>query len=58
VFPDGVVAQGELNQSGWVYADLDLDLLARARREGQVHNYQDWDLRTHLEGNVERVAVS
>jgi predicted amidohydrolase len=58
LFPDGVVAQGRLNQSGWVYADLDLDAVARARREGQVHNHQDWDLRTHLEGNVERIALA
>jgi predicted amidohydrolase len=58
VFPDGVVAQGKLNQSGWVYADLDLEAVARARREGQVHNHQDWNLRAHLEGEVERTTVS
>jgi predicted amidohydrolase len=57
VFPDGVVAQGKLNQSGWVYADLDLDAIARARREGQVHNHQDWDLAAHLEGTVEHTRV-
>lgn len=57
VFPDGVVAQGKLNESGWVYADLDLTALARARRDGQVHNKQDWDLPGHLEGMVERVNV-
>jgi len=58
VFPDGVVAQGQLNQSGWVYADLDLDALARARREGQVYNHQDWNLPAHLAGNVEHVKVA
>lgn len=58
VFPDGVVVQGKLNQSGWVYADLDLDAVARARREGQVHNHQDWDRPAHLEGTVERTALS
>lgn len=57
VFPDGVVAQGKLNQSGWLYADLDLDAVARARREGQVHNHQDWDLPAHLEGSVERTPL-
>lgn len=57
VFPDGIVAQGKLNESGWVYADLDLTALARARRDGQVHNKQDWDLPGHLEGVVERVNV-
>jgi predicted amidohydrolase len=58
VFPDGVVMQGKLNQSGWVYADLDLDALARARSEGQVHNHRDWDLPTHLQGAVERLSLS
>jgi predicted amidohydrolase len=57
-FPDGVVVQGKLNQSGWVYADLDLDAVARARREGQVHNHRDWDLPAHLEGTVERTTLS
>ncbi|MDB4990004.1 MAG: Nitrilase/cyanide hydratase and apolipoprotein N-acyltransferase [Myxococcaceae bacterium] len=57
VFPDGVVAQGKLNESGWVYADLDLAALSRARRDGQVHNTQDWDLPGHLEGVVERVQL-
>ncbi|MDB4977781.1 MAG: Nitrilase/cyanide hydratase and apolipoprotein N-acyltransferase [Myxococcaceae bacterium] len=57
VFPDGIVAQGKLNESGWVYADLDLGALARARRDGQVHNTQDWDLPGHLEGEVERVKL-
>lgn len=57
LFPDGIVAQGKLNESGWVYADLDLAALVRARREGQVRNKQDWDLPGHLEGVVERVNV-
>jgi predicted amidohydrolase len=58
LFPTGVVAQGELNQSGWVYADLDLGAVKRARREGQVYNHRDWDLPAHLAGDVERVSVS
>ena len=57
LFPDGVVAQGELDVSGWVYADLDLGAIATARREGQVTNHRDWDLPAHLEGTVERRAV-
>ncbi|HEY6877424.1 MAG TPA: carbon-nitrogen hydrolase family protein [Polyangiales bacterium] len=57
-FPSGVVVQGSLNESGWVYADLDLTQVARARLEGQVHNHRDWDLPAHLQGDVERVSVS
>ncbi len=58
LYPTGVVAQGTLNESGWVYADLDLSAVARARREGQVYNHRDWDLPAHLGGDVERVTVS
>ncbi len=58
LFPDGVVAQGKLNDSGWVYADLDLGAVARARRDGQVHNHRDWDLPRHLQGAIERVPLA
>lgn len=43
-FPeDGVLATGELNLPGWVYADLDLEA-ARTLRRGtaQVFNARDW----------------
>lgn len=43
-FPaNGVLAVGKLNQPQWVYAELDLDGIARVRREGQVFNHRDWD---------------
>lgn len=42
-FPDdGVVARGQLNQPGWVYAELDLDQVAQVRAEGKVLNYRHW----------------
>jgi predicted amidohydrolase len=42
--PDnGVLAAGELNKPQWVYADLDLEAIARVRTEGQVFNARDWD---------------
>jgi predicted amidohydrolase len=41
--PDGIVAQGSLNEPQWVYADLDLDLLAEVRRNGDVLTARDWD---------------
>lgn len=42
-FPaNGIMAEGEADQPGWVYADLDLSEIARIRQEGQVFNYRDW----------------
>jgi predicted amidohydrolase len=41
--PTGVLAAGELNAAQWVYAELDLDAVARVRAEGQVFNHRDWD---------------
>jgi predicted amidohydrolase len=43
-FPDdGVIAQGELNQAGWVYADLNLARIDSIRRHGRVLNHRDWE---------------
>jgi predicted amidohydrolase len=42
-FPDdGVVAQGVINQPGWVYAEIDLDLVRNVRSNGQVLNFAHW----------------
>ena len=42
-FPkDGVVAMGARNEPAWLYADLDLDAVARVRREGKVFNDKHW----------------
>jgi predicted amidohydrolase len=57
-FPsDGVIALGALDQPGWIYADLDLALLDRVRREGQVRNHLDWDEPAHLSAALERVRL-
>ena len=40
--PDGTLARGELNQPGWVYAEVDLPRLAHVRAAGQVLNYRHW----------------
>lgn len=55
--PDGVVVQGALNESGWVYADIDLEAVADARKNGQVRNHVDWDRPAHLSGTLQRAAV-
>ena len=42
-FPaDGVLAQGALNDPGWVIAEIDLAAIARVRAEGQVLNNAHW----------------
>lgn len=42
-FPDdGVIARGELSQPGWIYAELDFDLLRKAREDTQVFTRRDW----------------
>lgn len=43
LFPaDGVLASGEIDKPGWVYATVDLDLLDRVRKAGEVLNNRDW----------------
>ncbi|MEO1974996.1 MAG: carbon-nitrogen hydrolase family protein [Paracoccaceae bacterium] len=42
-FPaDGVLAQGRMNQPGWTIAELDLDAVARVRKDGVVLNRSHW----------------
>jgi len=50
-FPDnGILAEGEDNQAGWVFATVDLSEIARIREEGQVFNYRDWPKQFNLNG--------
>ncbi|MBX3453448.1 carbon-nitrogen hydrolase family protein [Ferrovibrio sp.] len=49
-FPDdGVLAQGEVDKPGWVYADLDFAALKAARANAQVFTRADWASQ-HLPG--------
>lgn len=42
-FPeDGVVAQGTVDAPGWVFGEVDLDAVARVRREGAVFGFAHW----------------
>ncbi len=42
-FPDdGVFVVGEMNVPGWVYGEIDTNLIRKVRTEGQVLNYRDW----------------
>jgi predicted amidohydrolase len=42
-FPeDGVVAAGEMDQPGWLFAELDPALIQHVRDHGAVRNHRDW----------------
>jgi predicted amidohydrolase len=40
--PGGVLALGEMNMPKWVYAEVDLDLIAKVRASGGVQTYKHW----------------
>ena len=40
--PGGVLALGEMNKAQWVYAEVDLDLIAKVRSSGGVQTYKHW----------------
>ena len=43
VSDDGVLAEGILNEPGWVTADIDLAALRALRHGGEMRNHLDWD---------------
>lgn len=42
--PSGVLAEGRLNEPGWVHATIDFAALRRLRDVGEMRNDADWDL--------------
>lgn len=40
----GVLAEGEMNEPGWVAAEIDLAALRRIRDHGEMRNARDWSL--------------
>jgi predicted amidohydrolase len=44
---DGIAALGAYTAPGWVYADLDLDAIARVRTDGAVFNFARWRDQPH-----------
>lgn len=47
---NGILAEGSADTAQWVYADLDVNEIARVRQQGQVFNYRDWPLQNTLRG--------
>jgi predicted amidohydrolase len=57
----GVIAEGELYESGWVSGEVDLARLRQLRETGEMRNWRDWSLQSGaapLSGSVEIVAVA
>lgn len=44
--PNGVLAEGSLNQPGWTYAEIDPSLIAEVRADGHVLNRTHWNEQT------------
>lgn len=40
--PTGIIAEGALNEPGWVLADIDISAIHKVRREGAVFNHAHW----------------
>jgi len=38
----GVLAQGDMDAAQWVFAEVDLDLIAQLRADGSVLNARHW----------------
>lgn len=58
-FPaDGVLAVGELDRPGWIYAEFDAEQVHRVRNEGQVLNHRHWSEQSPAAATiVESVAL-
>jgi predicted amidohydrolase len=55
---DGVVALGQIDNPGWVYADLTAAAIETARRAGQVFGHRDWGNPAHVAGTVRQVQLA
>lgn len=56
----GALAQGELNEPGWVSAEIDFEALEGLRTGGEMRNAVDWALQPRAEplaGKVELVSL-
>jgi hypothetical protein len=46
-FPDnGILVEGQLNKTQWVFAEIALNACETVREQGQVFNYRDWPLQS------------
>jgi len=58
-FPEtGILAMGELNRPGWVYADFSIEQIDAVRREGAVFNHAHWGEQDDRLNKVKAVTLS
>ena len=56
---DGILAETGLDQPGWTYAEVDLDLVRRTRADGGVLNFRDWTAQAdRLRSGLRHVTVA
>lgn len=53
----GALAEGRLNEPGWVFADVDLAALQRLRSTGEMRNFEDWHLQPGADANARRAEL-
>ena len=53
----GVLAEGTLNTSEWISAEVDLAALRRVRRDGETRNHLDWTAQPGAAPLAERVEI-
>ena len=54
---DGIIAQGETDQAGWIYAEVDLAAVAAPRQSGQVGNFSHWIEQDARLDHVKLIAI-
>ncbi|WP_158972072.1 carbon-nitrogen hydrolase family protein [Chachezhania sediminis] len=55
--PTGVIAEGEMNVPGWVYADVDLGLVEAVRADGVTLHRRHWDEQDDVATEVTSVVM-
>ena len=53
----GVLAEGRINEPGWIAADIDLAALRRIRATGEMRNHADWSRQPGASGSTASCEV-
>jgi predicted amidohydrolase len=53
----GILAEGRINEPGWIAGTIDLAALRRIRHEGEMRNHADWDRQPGVMSLVGRCQV-